>query len=234
MRRPLTIIAAIAVLGATTGCTTGLTDGDRIGDSAHAFVLEIGQVIDKIGGETAPDEQAFLVIRYGVENLGSQTDTERDWAGLLTLESDEVIYEPVSLAGLEGEMRTTRLAAGETATGRLAYTVPDEVADFTLTVTLPVSGTKEAYGFRPVDRRIGVNTEFVLTRLDQIERTKRIAVVGGVLASFSRAPIRYLGTVLVPVDEIDDRLEETRGKTDTEREAIIEAYLIANGHGQLE
>ena len=234
MRRPLSIIAAIAVLGAATACTTGLTGGDRTSDGAHAFVLDVGQVIDKIGGEAAPNEQAFLVVKYGVENPGAQADAERDWTDLLTLESDEVAYEPVSLAGLEGEMPTTRLAAGETATGYLAYVVPDEIADFTLTVTLPVSGTEEAYGFRPLDRRISVNTDFVLTRLDQIERTERIPVIGGILASFSRAPIRYLGTVLVPVDEIDDRLEETRSKTDAEREALIEAYLVANGHGKLE
>jgi len=224
----------LAVLAGATACTSALTRGDRASDNAHAFLLHSAQVIDKINGDVPAAGEAYLVIRYEVENLSSENDLRRQWAGLLVLQHGEDLFEPTAIGSLDGQMWETTLAASGTKTGYMAFTVPDEIVDFKLAVTFPVSGNVETYEFRPVDRRIGVNAEFVLTRLEQIQRTRRIPVIGGLLASFSSSPIRYLGTILVPEAEIDQLLDDTKDLSGDAQKAAVEDYLLTHGHGTLE
>lgn len=233
MKRLLPLISLITLAG-TAACTSALVPGQQFSDGVHEFVLHAAQVIDRIGQDAPPDGQAYLVLKYGVKSLRSDADPRRSWTAQMKLESDDSVVDMIALDGLEDQMLETSLAPGASAGGYVAYVVPDEVGDFTLTVTLPVSGTQDAYSFRPADRRIGVNAQHVLTKLQQIERTRAIPVVGGLLNSLSRAPIRYLGTILVPEAEIATLLEETGGLPPDEQRAIVEAYLLSRGHGELE
>jgi len=224
----------IVALATTTACSSALTRGDRTGDEAHAFLLHNAQVIDKLDGDTPGGGNTFLIIKYEIENLRSEKDIQRNWNEQIALVIDDESYTPIPLTSLENQLWQTSLDAGKAETGYMAFTVPDEIDDIKLTITFPVSGIEESYEFRPVDIRISANAEFVLMRLDQVERTKRIPLVGGLLASFSSSPIRYLGTILVPEDEIDQLLDDTKGLSEDERLSAIEAYLIAHGHGKLE
>ncbi len=233
MRRVL-LASILILLTAATGCSSALTHGDVTADDAHAFRLHTTQVTEKINGTSAPEEKAFLVIKYEVENLGTAQDARRQWTDQMKLELDDEVFEPVQMDPLEGEMWSTTLAAGQAETGYVAFVVPDDVDDFKLTVTLPESDSEEIFEFRPADRRIGVNADFVITRLEQIERTKRIPVIGGVLASFSSAPVRYLGTILVPEDEIPDLLERTSDLSEEARKDLVKDYLREHGQGELE
>ena len=74
----------------------------------------------------------------------------------------------------------------------------------------------------------------MITRLDQIEKTQSIPLIGGLLASVSGAPIRHLGEILVPEEEIDDMLEQTEDLSEESRKALVEDYLLTHGHGLLE
>ena len=65
------------------------------------------------------------------------------------------------------------------------------------------------------------------------ERTERIPVIGGLLASLSRAPIRYLGTVLVPEAESTGLLGQTRDRPDEARRSAVEDYLLERGQGEI-
>lgn len=233
MKRML-LVALLIMLAALTGCTSGLAHGDSTSDDAHTFVLHITQLTDQIESDTPPEEEVFLVIKYEVENLRNQQDSQRQWTDQLKLEAEEEIYEPTLLDSLADQMWETALAANESMTGYIVYTVPDDIEDFKLTLTFPVSGNEEVYEFRPVDRRIGVNADYVLTRLEQIARTKRIPVIGSLLASLSSAPIRHLGIVLVPEEEIDGLLEETEDLSEDAKRALVEEYLVTQGHGLLE
>ena len=245
MKRIL-LVALLIMIAALTGCTSGLSHGDRTSDDTHAFLLEITQLTDQIESDTPAKGEAFLVIKYTVENLLNQQDVPRQWTDQLKLEAEDETYEPVMLDSLADQMWETSLAANESMTGYIVYTVPcgddtddddeDEVdiENFKLTLTFPVSGNEEVYEFRPIDRRIGVNADYVLTRLEQIARTKRIPVIGGLLASISSAPIRHLGIELVPEEEIDGLLEETEDLSEDAARAVVEDYLATHGRGQLE
>ncbi len=228
-------LATLAImLIALTGCTSALSHGSESSDETHKFLLHLGQVTDQVDTEFPGEDEVFLIIKYEVENLSSQDDSLRRWTDYIEIVEDEETYEPVLLEGLPDQMWETTLSAGESETGYIAYTVPDDFEDFDLKFTFPVSGNEELYVFRPVDRRIGVNADFVLNRLDQIERTKRIPLIGGLLASISGAPIRHLGVMLVPEDEINDLLEQTEDLSEEARKALVEDYLLTHGHGLLE
>ncbi len=229
------LLAILVVMLATlTGCTSALSHGAESRDDAHKFLLDLGQVTDQVDTEFPDEGEVFLIIKYEVENLRNQDDSQRQWTDYIKIEADEETYEPVLLNALANQMWETTLSAGETKTGYIAYAVPDDFEDFDLTFSFPVSGDEALYVFRPVDRRIEVNADFVITRLDQIERTKRIFLIGGLLASISGAPIRHLGEILVPEDEIDDLLEQTHDLSEEARKVIVEEYLLTHGHGLLE
>ena len=243
MKRIL-LVALLIVLASLTGCTSGLSHGDRTSDDTHAFLLDITQLTDQIESDTPPEGEVFLVIKYTVENLLNQQDSQRQWTDQLKLEAEEETYEPILLDSLADQMWATELSAGEAKTGYIVYTVPcgddnegddeGDIENFKLTLTFPVSGNEAVYDFRPVDRRTGVNADYVLTRLEQIARTKRIPVIGGLLASISSAPIRHLGIILVPEEEIDHLLEQTEDLSEEARKALVEDYLLTHGHGLLE
>ena len=233
MKRIL-LVTLVIILAALTGCTSALSHGAESSDDAHKFLLVIGQVTDQVGTELPDEEEVFLIIKYEVENLSNQDDPQRQWTDSIEIVEDEETYEPVWLDSLADQMWETTLSSGEARTGYIAYTVPDDFEDFDLTFTFPVSGDEVLYVFRPVDRRIGVNADFVLTRLNQIERTKRIHLIGGLLAAISGAPIRHLGEILVPEEAIDDMLEQTEDLSEEARRTFVEEYLITHGHGLLE
>ena len=226
-----TLIIMLAVL---SGCTSALSHGTESSDAAHKFLLHIGQVTDQVNTEFPDEGEVFLIIKYEVENLRNQDDSQRQWTDYIKIEADEETYEPVLLDTLADQMWETSLSTGEAETGYIAYTVPDDFEDFDLTFTFPVSGDEALYVFRPVDRRIEINAEFVITRLDQIERTKGIPIIGGLLASISGSPIRHLGEILIPEEEIDDLLEQTQDLSEEAQKAYVEEYLLTHGHGLLE
>lgn len=224
----------VLILVASAGCTSALTQGDKTSDDAHGFRLQLAQIIDQIDGDVPSDGETFLVIKYEIENLRTLQDSRRQWTEHIKLEATGEYYQAIQIDLLPNQMWATSLAAGEAKTGYIGYAVPEDAGDFRLTLTFPVSGKEETYQFRPVDKRIGRNTDHVLTRLEQIERTKRIPLVGGLLASFSSAPIRYLGTVLVPEEKIAELLEQTRDLPEDARRAVVENYLLERGLGGLE
>ena len=234
MSKRILLITMIAVLATATACSSGLTRGDRTGDEAHGFLLHSAQIIDKLDGDTPGEGKAFLIVKYEVENLRSQRDAQRQWNEQLVLASGDDFFDPVSLKSLDNELWQTTLAVGESGTGYIAYAVPNEVGDFKMTLTFPVSGTESVYDFRPVDIRISANADFVLSRLEQIERTRGIPLIGGLLASFTSSPVRYLGTILVPEEEIGQLMEDTEDLSEDARLAAIEDYLLSHGHGKLE
>jgi hypothetical protein len=234
MSKRILLVTMMAVLATATACSSGLTRGDRASDEAHAFLLHSAQIIDKLDGDTPGEGNAFLIIKYEVDNPRSQRDAQRQWNEQMVLASGEDFFDPVPLESLDNELWQTTLAAGESRTGYIAYAVPDEVGDFKLTLTFPVSGTESIYEFRPMDIRISANAGFTLSRLEQIERTRGIPLIGGLLASFTSSPIRYLGTILVPEEEIDQLLEDTEALSEDARLAAIEDYLLLHGHGKLE
>jgi len=234
MKRILLAILVV-ILAALTGCTSALSHGAESSDDVHKFLLDLGQITDQVDTEFPDEGEVFLIIKYEVENLRNQDDSQRQWTDYIKIEDDdEETYEPVLLDTLANQMWETTLSAGETKTGYIAYAVPEDFEDFDLTFTFPVSGDEALYVFRPVDRRIEVNADFVITRLDQIERTKRIFLIGGLLASISGAPIRHLGEILVPEEEIDDLLERTQDLSEEARKVIVEEFLITHEHGLLE
>ena len=226
-----TLIITLVML---TGCASGLTPGNETSDDTHSFLLEICQITDIIESDTPPEGEVFLVIKYTVKNLRDQLDSQRWWTDQLKLEAEEETYNPILLDSLANQMWETSLAANEAMTGYIVYIVPDDIEDFKLTLTFPVSVNEAVYEFRPVDRRIGVNADYVLTRLEQIQRTKRIPLIGGLLTSLSSAPIRHLGIILVPEEDIDELLEQTEDLSEDATRVVVEEYLVTHGHGLLE
>lgn len=224
----------IIMLVAATACTSSLTQGDRSSDGTYAFTLLSAQIVDKIHEVVAPEEEVFLVIKYEVENLRNQDDSFRLWVPHLRLETNQEYYSVSPIETLDGQMWETSLLKNEKKEGYMAYMVPEDIHDFKLTFSFPASETKAVYDIRPVDKRIGVNADYVLTRLEQIERTRRIWLIGKPLAAFSKSPVRYLGTVLVPHEEISGLLEKTEGLSEDTKRAVVEDYLIAQGLCRLE
>ncbi|HEX9976321.1 MAG TPA: DUF4352 domain-containing protein [Dehalococcoidales bacterium] len=231
MKRILLAVLIIA-LGATTACSSALSHGDKTSDNAHSFLIHSTQIIDKIGEDVALEDQAYLVIKYEVENLQAQNDSTRRWADQIKLEASEENYAPTFLDALDNQLWETQLLGHEKKAGYMAFTVPDKTFDCTLTFTFPTSETEAAYELRAVDKRVGVSVDWVLTRLGQIENTKRIPLIGRPLALAN--PIRYQGIILVPKEDISQLLDKTNGLSDDAKKAVIEDYLITHGHCRLE
>ncbi len=228
------LVIMVIMLGAATACTSALTSGDKTSDDAHAFLLQSTQIIDKIDETIAPEGESFLVIKYEVKNLRSQNDSDRQWTDQIKLEADDEYYDPTLIETLDDQLWETSLLQNETKTGYMAFIVPEDIHDFKLTFTFPTSDTEVTYDFRPIDKRTSVNADHVFTRLEQIERTKRIPLIGGFLATFSSSPVRYLGVILVPEEEIAQLIEQTDGLDEDAKRAAIEDYLVANGLCRLE
>jgi len=231
VKRILLAVLIIA-LGATTACSSALSHGDKTSDNAHSFLIHSTQIIDKIGEDVALEDQAYLVIKYEVENLQAQNDSTRRWADQIKLEASEENYAPTFLDALDNQLWETQLLGHEKKAGYMAFTVPDKTFDCTLTFTFPTSETEAAYELRAVDKRVGVSVDWVLTRLGQIENTKRIPLIGRPLALAN--PIRYQGIILVPKEDISQLLDKTNGLSDDAKKAVIEDYLITHGHCRLE
>jgi hypothetical protein len=231
VKRILLAVLIIA-LGATTACSSALSHGDKTSDNAHSFLIHSTQIIDKIGEDIAPEDQAYLVIKYEIENLQSQNDSTRRWTDQIKLEAGEENYAPTFLDSLDNQLWETQLLEGEKKAGYIAFTVPDNTFEFTLTFTFPTSETEAVYELRAVDKRIGVSVDWVLTRFGQIENTKRVPLIGEPLAFAN--PIRYQGIILVPKEDISQLMEQTEGLPENAKKATIEDYLITHGHCCLE
>jgi len=234
MIKRILLVIMIIMFGATTACTSALSHGDRSSDDTHAFVLQSAQIIDKIDEDIAPEGEAFLVIQYEIENLQNRNASVRQWTDQIMLESKGDYYDPIFIKSLDNQLWETSLLKNETRASYLAFTVPQDIHDFTLTFTFPNSETEVVYNPRPVDKRISVNVDYVLTRLEQIEETRKIPLIGRPLAAFASSPIRYLGTILVPEEEISQLLEQTKDLSENTKRQLIEDYLSAHGHCRLE
>jgi len=228
----LILAIMIITLGATTACSSALSNGDKTSDNAHAFLIESTQVIDTIGDNTTPEGKAYLVIKYQIENLQSQSDSPQQWTNQIKLEAQEKAYAPTSIDALDNQLWETSLLPNEKKVGYIAFTVPEGTFDFDLTFTFPTSETEVVYQLRAVDKRISVNVDWVLTRFRQIENNKKIPLIGKPLALAN--PIMYQGIILVPKEEISQLMEQTEGLAESEQRAVIENYLIAHGHCRLE
>ena len=231
MKRILLAIMII-MLGAATACSSALSEGDKTSDDAHAFLIQSTQMIDKIGTDIAPEDEAYLVIKYHIENLQSQNDSTRRWTDQIMLEAKEEYYDPTFINSLDNQLWETSLLKGEKKVGYIAFTVPEDILDFKLIFVLPTSDTEAIYELRAVDKRTSVNVDWVLTRLGQIENNKRIPLIGEPLAMSN--PIRYQGIILVPKEEISQLMEQTDGLPESAKRAVIEDYLIEHGHCRLE
>ena len=118
------------MLAALTGCTSALSHGGESSDDTLKFVLLLGQITDQVDTEFPDEGEVFLIIKYEVENLSSQDDSQRRWTDYIKIEADDEVYEPVWLEGLFDQMWETTLVVGESRTGYIAYTVPDDFEDF--------------------------------------------------------------------------------------------------------
>ena len=224
----------IIVLVASTACSSALSLDQETSDSSHAFLIDSAQIIDRIDADVSPEGKTYLVIKYEVENLQSRDDSLRRWTDQMILEAGGKSYEPTLIKSLDNQLWETSLLQNQRKSGYIVFTVPEDAYDFRLTLTLPDSETEVAYEFKPVDQRIKINADHVLTKLEQRERTQRIPLIGGLLVAFTSAPIRYHGIILVPEDEVSDLFEQTRGLSESAKEKIIEDYLLEHGHGRLE
>ena len=238
MKRILLAIVIIA-LGASTACSSALSLGQKTSDSAHAFLIHSAQMIDKINGDISPEGKTYLVIKYEIENLQSQNDSHRRWTDQIILEASgvevkEELCEPTLVEPLDNQLWETSLLPNEVKEGYIVFTAPENALDFDLTFTFPESGNEVSYDFRYTDKRIKTNVDHVLTKLEQIERGQRIPLIGGVLTAFTSSPIRYLGIILVPEEEVSDLLEQTGSLSDEAKHKVIEDYLLAHGRCNLE
>jgi len=222
----------IIMLGAATACSSALSHGDKASNNIHAFLIQSTQIIDKIDEDIAPEGESFLIIKYQIENLQNQNDSPQPWTEQIRLEARKDYYDPTFINSLDNQLWETSLLKREKKAGYIAFTVPDDIFDFTLTFTFPTSETEVIYELHAIDKRISVNVDYVLMRFGQIENTKRIPLIGGPLAASN--PIRYRGIILVPKEEIPQLLEQTKGLPENAKRAVIEDYLIAHGHCRLE
>ncbi len=230
----LCLAIVIIMLGASIGCSSALSLGQRTSDSAHAFLIHSAQMIDKIGGDISAEGESYLVIKYEVENLQSQNDSLRRWTDQIILEARGELCEPILIESLDNQLWETSLLQNEKKEGYIVFTVPDDAYDFDLIFTFPDSGNEVSYDFRYMDKRIGVNVDHVLTKLERIERTQRIPLIGGILTTVTSSPIKYLGIILVPEDEVSQLLEQTKDLSDDAKRKVIEDYLLARGNSRLE
>ncbi len=230
----LILALMMVMLVAAAGCSSALSQGDETSDTTHSLLVNRAQIIDRINLDSPPEGKAYLVIKYQVKNLQSRQDASQRWIDRMILETNKEQYQPTFLESLESQMWETSLAPGETKTGYIAFTVPDTLENFRLIFTFPASGKEVTYELSPADKRIAVNVDYVLTRFEQVERTQGIPVVGRLLAAFTSAPVRYMGTILVPKEEVPQLMAQTKGLAQEAREDTIANYLLARGHGSLE
>jgi hypothetical protein len=182
--------------------------------------------------------EIYFVLKYEVENLQSRSDSLRRWTDQILVEAVsggiEQSFESVLVDSLDNQLWETSLLQNERKAGYIVFTIPDNITDLSLTFTFPDSGNEARYAVKPVDKRINVNVDYALTRLERKRRTPQIPVVGRFLASITSFPIRYLGIILVPEEEIPQLLEQTKGLPDDMKRKVLEQYLLAHGHGSLE
>lgn len=233
MKRVCLAIMIIVLGVSTTACSSTLSLGQRASDDTHTFSISSAQIIDIIGEDTPLEGEVYLVIKYEVGNLRSQNDSLRQWTDQITLETNRVPQEPILIKSLDNQLWETSLLKNQKRTGYIVFTVPQESSDFRLIFTFPVSVNVASYDFRPADKRIEVNTEHILTRLEQIKRTQEIPLFGGLFARATSVPIIYGGTILVPEDEVPDLLKQTSNLPDDAKKKVIEDYLSACGHAIL-
>ncbi len=230
-----TVIALLLLAGAgLTACSSALSSGAAVTDEAHQLTIVSGQIVEKLGESHPGEGKAYLVLKYEAKNLQAQVDSLRRWTEQISFEADREPYQPEKIDGLTGEQWETTLAPGQAQAGYIAYTVPDDIQDVKLTVIMPVSSSKSVYEFKPKDKRVSINSAYVVKRLEQIGRTQRIPVIGRPLAAFTNSPIRYLGVVLVPRNEIGSLLDKTKGLEPAPKEQAVEEYLLASGQCRLD
>ena len=233
MKRLLLVIMIIA-LGASTACSSSLSLGDKTSDNTHAFLIHSAQIIDEIEGETAPEGEPYLVIKYEIENLQNQNDSPRQWTDQIIVEAIKQQYSPTLIKSLNNQLWETSLLPNQKKSGYIVFKVTEGVDVFELTFAFPTSETEETYNFIALDKRISINVDYVLTKLEKIERGRRIPLIGGLLAAFTSVPIRHIGVMLVPEEEISQLLEQTKDLTEDVKRQVIEDYLVSRGHGRLE
>ena len=231
MKRILLAIMII-MLGAVTACSSASATGDRSSDDAHAFLIQSAQVIDRIGEDIAPEEEAYLVVKYQIENLKSQKDSLRRWGDQMSLDVKEETYTPSFFSSLDNQLWETSLAEREKQAGYIAFTVPEDIFLFKLTFTFPSSDTEVSYDLSAIDKRISATVDWVFDRLRQIENNKKIPLIGEPLAMST--PIRYHGIILVPTEEISALMEQTAGLSENATKEVVEGYLLERGHCCLE
>jgi len=228
IRRALLVIITIAVVATSTACSGEDTIplGESVSDDAHALQIISASLFDKIGEATPPEEHGYLVIEFQIENTRGQQDASRDWSQQFQVENTtRKKCGLVNLSGLEGQLWNTTLSAQQIKSGRIAFTTPEKSYEFKLTFQFPISKTNAIYKFRANDKRIEMYVDHVLEKIEQIERTKGIPVIGGILESLSRSSIRYLNEVLVPEDDISNMLEQLKDLNEEERRTMITDYL---------
>jgi len=222
----------IIVLGAATACSSALPQEDESRDNAHAFLIQSTQITDEIGTDTAPEDEAYLVVKYQIENLQSQNDSHRQWTDHIAVDIREERYDATFINSLDNQLWETSLSGHEKKVGYIVFTVPEDVFHFKLTLTFPTSETEVIYDLTAIDKRISTNVDWILTRFGEIENNKKIPLVGEPLATSN--PIRYRGLILVPKDEISPLMEQTEGLSESAQRKVIEDYLLAHGHCRLE
>ena len=226
------LLTCLLLLCSASACSSALSHGDQSADDNHAFLVTSSQILDELGTDTAPEEEAYLVIKYEIENLQSHDDIDRRWVDQITLESRNEYYSPISINSLEDQLWETSLAGHEKRTGYIAFLVPADAFDFTLTFAFPVSGNDIVYELHAVDKRINMSVDWVLDRLRTIENNKKIPLIGKTLALSN--PIRYQGVVLVPKADLPQLIEQTEGLSEDSQKTVIEDYLLSHGHCRLE
>ena len=227
MRRVFLMMMVVGIAAFTAcGEEEVFSLGERVSDDAHAFLAANAHIVDKVGETASPEEYAYLLIGFEVENARGQQDILRDWSDLIQVEdARREECEPISLGALEDQLWNTTLSPSQKEAGTIAFTAPAVARDFRLTFRFPVSETDAIYEFRAEDERIGIRVDVTLQAVEQIERGRRIPVVGRALASFTRAPIRYFGEVLVHEDEVLGLLEQLQGLSQEARRKMTEAYV---------
>jgi len=232
MGRRALLALTIIMLSAVTACTSASSTDDRASDSGHAFLIQSAQIVDGIGEDIAPEDEAYLIIKCQIENLQSQDDSFRRWADQIMLEVAEESYAMTFVNSLDDQLWETSLAKREKKAGYIAFLVPEDTFQSDLTFTLPTSGTEVVHAITAVDKRISESVDWVLTRLGTIENNKKIPLIGELLAMSN--PIRYYGIVLVPKEDISQLMEQTEGLPENAKRAVIEDYLLEHGHCRLE
>jgi hypothetical protein len=114
----------------------------------------------------------------------------------------------------------------------MAFLVPEDDLDFTLTFTFPVSGNDMVYELHAVDKRIKMSVDWVIDRLGTIKNNRKIPLIGDALALSN--PIRYQGVVLVPKADLPQLIEQTEGLSEDSQRTVVEEYLLSHGHCRLE